>query len=359
MFFSAIRAHKLVHLRADRGSGLELRVYLAEIFVALLFLLFFAVSAHSQDRGSLEAESFGKGAEITVTVHDASGEPISSVAMVKIFRSGGLLSAQGETSDGRSTLVVNNIGDFSVLVQAPGYGDAQKDISIYSGGSAQVDIYLHASSNSGSAGSVPGRALLAPKAQKAVEKTLEAINAGKNSDAERFIGEALRLAPGNPDVLYVQGVLKLKQGNWAEAQSSLEQAIQIDPNNARAFSALGMAYCDEGKYREAIEALEKALQLEPAGSWETRWTLAKAYYQGQKYRDALEMAQTALTKSDGKAPEIALLVAQSLTAVGRYDDAALALRSFVRDHGELREAATAKKWLTRLNSSGKLTAQNH
>ena len=66
------------------------------------------------------------------------------------------------------------------------------------------------------------------------------------------------------------------------------------------------------------------------------------------------MSQDALAKSNGKAPEIALLVAQSLTAVGRYDDAAQALRDFLRDHPQQPEAATAQRWLDRLASSGKL-----
>ena len=66
------------------------------------------------------------------------------------------------------------------------------------------------------------------------------------------------------------------------------------------------------------------------------------------------MAQSALSSSKGKAPEIELLVAQSLTALGRYEDAARALRKFLRDHADRREAATAHRWLDRLASSGKI-----
>ena len=52
-----------------------------------------------------------------------------------------------------------------------------------------------------------------------------------------------------------------------------------------------------------------SLQLDAAGSWETRWTLAKAYYQQEEYDEALKMSQEALAGSNGKAPEIGLLVA--------------------------------------------------
>jgi tetratricopeptide (TPR) repeat protein len=154
----------------------------------------------------------------------------------------------------------------------------------------------------------------------------------------------------------MQGVLSLKQRNWPQAQSALRKATQIDPSHARAFAALGMALCDEGKYDVAIEPLEKSLQLDAPGTWETRWTLAKAYYQDARYDEALEMSQEALSGSNGNAPEIGLLVAQSLTAVGRYEDAAEILREFVRHHGDRREAATARRWLERLTASGKIRA---
>ena len=66
------------------------------------------------------------------------------------------------------------------------------------------------------------------------------------------------------------------------------------------------------------------------------------------------MSQDALAASHGKAPEIALLVAQSLTAVGRYEAAAQTLREFVKDYGDRREAETARRWLERLTANGKI-----
>src|SRR5262249_5141864 len=158
------------------------------------------------------------------------------------------------------------------------------------------------------------------------------------------------LAPAHPDVLYVQGVLLLKQRQWGRAQEVLEKSTQLDPEHGQAFAALGMALCDQGKYDSAIAPLEKSLQLNPS-LWDTRWALAKAYYQQAHYEQALQMSEAALSAANGKAPEIQLLVAQSLTAVGRYDDAAQALRDFLRDHSDRREAATAQRWLDGLSLS--------
>lgn len=310
----------------------------------------------SQDNGSEVNEFHGKGAEITVTVHDSSGEPIAAAAMVKLYLGGTLLSRQGQTSRGSTLLVVNNLGEFTVTVEAPGYGRAQKEVSVDVSGRTQVDVYLRRLADGASTAGVPGKPLLAPKAKDALEKSLQALGADNMKEAERHVNEAVRLAPGHPDVLYVQGVLYLKERHWPQAQVALETATQIDPSHARAFAALGMALCDQGKFDAAIEPLEKSLQLDSTGTWETRWTLAKAYYQHAQYDQSLKFSQEALSASQGRAPEIALLVAQSLTAVGRYADAGQTLREFLRDHGDHREASTARRWLERLAASGKIGA---
>jgi tetratricopeptide (TPR) repeat protein len=93
--------------------------------------------------------------------------------------------------------------------------------------------------------------------------------------------------------------------------------------------------------------------LETSGGWETHWALGKAYYYRRQYDQALKSSQLALTESNGKAPQIELLVAQSLTAVGRYDDAAQALREFLKRHGDSPEAPTARRWLDGLTKNGK------
>jgi Tfp pilus assembly protein PilF len=347
------------HVRAQRWARLctsQACLHLTRFLLLTVSSVLFAPPAWCQDNGSEVNEFHGKGSEITVTVRDSSGEPISTAAMVKLYRDGTTLSRQGETSRGNAVLVVNNLGEFTVIVEAAGYESAQKQVSVQVTGRTQVDVYLRRLSDAGSTAGVPGKPVLAPKAKQALEKGLQALSADKPGEAEKYVGEAMRLAPGHPDVLYVQGVLWLKQRNWAQAQDALEKATQVDPNHARAFAALGMALCDQGKYDAAIEPLEKSLQLDAAGAWETRWTLAKAYYQLEKYDDALKMSQEALTGSNGKAPEIGLLVAQSLTAVGRYEDAAQVLREFLKDHADRREAVTARRWLQGLTSSGKISA---
>jgi tetratricopeptide (TPR) repeat protein len=319
----------------------------------LLFLVLLSVfPVRAQDTGTAETEFYGKGTAITVFVHDSAGNSLRSGAVVKLFHGGTIPAGQAQTEHGRAELVVTELGDFTVVVAAAGYASVQKELTIGAAGKAQVDIYLRALS--ANPGEVPSRPLLAPKARKAVDEGLQSLAADNLEEAQKQATKAMRLAPGHPDVLYLQGVVFLKQHDWSKAQEVLQRATQIDPSHANAFAALGMALCDQAKYETAVAPLEKALKLNPAISWDARWTLARAYYEQARYDQALEMSQAALSSSHGKAPEIQLLVAQSLTAVGRYEDAAQALREFLHDHSDHREAATARRWLDRLATNGKI-----
>jgi Flp pilus assembly protein TadD len=313
-----------------------------------------------QDSGSKATEYFGNGAEINVIVHDGIGNPISSTAMVRLYRDGNIPSGEGATSHGRVRFVVTSLGEFTVVVQPAGQPSLQKDVSVQATGQTQVDIYLRPSANivagaTGatilSGGGTTAKAILAPKAQEAFDKGLRALSADKMRDAEKFVGEAARLAPGHPDVLYVQGVLYLKEKNWSDAQAALEKATQIDPGHARALAALGMALADQGKLDAAITPLEKSVELEGAGAnWETEFVLARSYYETARYAAALRMSKKALADSKGRAPEIALLTAQALTANGQYSEAEETLREFLREHGDRPEAAKARRWLEKLEA---------
>ena len=322
---------------------------------SLLFVpsLLFAHFAFGQDVGKQDNERLGNGSVITVMVHDASGGSFLSSAVVKLFY-GITPNGQRDTTRGVAEFVVTRFGNFTVVVSAPGYAEAQKDVTVDVAGRTQVDIYLRESSTAAGPPEVPGRPVLAPKAKQALDKGLWALKQNKLGEADKYLEEAMRLAPGNPDVLYVRGVLDLKQQNWKQAQTVLENAAQLDPSSAQVFAALGMALCNQGSYQASIAPLTKSLELNPIARWETLWALAKSYYQLQQYDEALKLSQEALEKSNGNAPEIALLVAQSLTAVGRYEDAAQILRQFLKDQGNRPEAVTARRWLGQLAASGKI-----
>jgi tetratricopeptide (TPR) repeat protein len=277
---------------------------------------------------------------------------ITSPGTVKLLHDG-ILADQTGLSHGRAFFGPLSFGDYTLVVEVTGFKAIQKEVSLSVAMRYELDANLQPDSAENAGAAASAKPLLTPKAEEALDKALKALSANKLSDAEKRLNEAAKLAPGHPDVLYAQGVLFLKQQNWAQAETALEKASQMDPTNARAFSALGMALEDEGKHDQAIAPLEKSLQLD-SGAWEPQWVLGEAYYHLQHYDEALKASQLAWTHSSGKAPQVELLLAKSLTAVGRYEDAAQSLRDFLKRYGNRPEAPTARRYLDKLTSDGKI-----
>jgi tetratricopeptide (TPR) repeat protein len=350
---SPAAAMKLFTRQSESGSELRWKLRIAGISLPVLFLGFSCARlVLCQDRASDESAFRGNRAEIAITIHDRSGEIIAVPAMVKLYHAGAL-AGESATSKGRAFFILNSLGDYTITVDAGGYKSVQKDISLTMAIRDEEEIYLSRDTSANGSTGAHGKPLLAPKAKEALDKGLQSLNENKLEQAQKFLDEAMKLAPGHPDVLYAEGVIYLKRREWVKAQTVLEKATQLDPDSARIFTALGMAFIDQGKYEQAIPPLERSLQLNPASS-ETHWTLARAYYSHERYDAALKESQEALFEAHGAAPEIELLVAQSLTAVGRYEDAAQTLRDYLKNHPKEAGATTARKWLERLAADGKI-----
>jgi Flp pilus assembly protein TadD len=318
-----------------------------------VLLQFLPSPAWCQDSGDQGTMIRGDRAELSITVRDASGALITTPSSVKLYKNGSP-SDQSPTAHGRAFFIARGFGEFTIIVDAVGYKSGQKDVSITIAGRIEVDMYLQRELAANESASAPGRPILAPEAQKALTKGAQALRDGKLDQAEKELTKAANLAPGNPDVLYIQGMLYLRQSSWQKAEAVLHKADQLEPNQARMLSALGMALCNQKKYEQAIPALEKSIQLEPNASWETDWALAKAYYFHEQYGQALKMVEQAHTKSRGSSPQVELLLAQCLTAVGRFEDSAQVLREFLKSNGQSPEAVTARRWLDTLAADGKI-----
>ena len=317
------------------------------------YLLLCAHPVRCQDSADQGTMSRGDRAEISITVRDSSGQPISAPATVKLYKDGAP-SDQSSTSHGRVFFIPRTLGDYTVAVEAAGYKSAQKDVSLSIPVKVEIDVVLQRDLATNESVGVPGKPLLAPKAREALEKGLQAIREDKLDEAQKYIGEAMKLAPGYPEVLNAQGTLYLRKHDWAQAQTVLEKSVQADASQPRVLAALGLALCNQKKYEAAIPLLEKSLQLEPTAGWETYWALGKAYYYHEQYGQALKMVQQAELESHGTAPQVELLLAQCLTAAGRYEDSASVLRAFLKTNANSPEAATARRWLDGLTADGKI-----
>lgn len=308
--------------------------------------------ALSQDSAEQGTNMRGSRAEIAVTVRDRSRQVVTVPMSIRLLRNGAV-EEQRSTTQGRAFFILRGLGDYAIGVEAAGFKATQKEVSVSVAIQYEEDVYLDRDP-SGAVSGVPGRAVLAPKAKEALDKSTQALMDGKLDEAEKYIAEAMKLAPSNPDVLYVRGMLFMRQGNWEQAEGALAKASHMDPNNARFLGALGMDLVNQKKFAEAIPPLQKSIQLQPVSGWETQWALAKAYYSQEQYDQALRMADQAHLTSHGSSGQAELLLAQCLTVLGRYEDSAQVLREFVKYNAASPDAATARHWLDRLTADGKI-----
>lgn len=318
--------------------------------IAFCFLAF-AIPAFSQDRSSDQGELRGNRAQVSITIKEGSSQLVGPLVTVKLYYMG-TLTGQTATTKGRASFILNRLGEYTISADAVGYRSAQKEISVPVAVDAEEELVLQRDSSPQALGNA-GRPVLAPKAQEALDKGLQALGENKLEQAEKFLAEAAKLAPNHPDVLYLQGVILLRRGQPEQAQAVFEKMTQVDPKNARAFTALGMAFFSENKYDLAVPPLQQSIQLDPS-NWESHWTLARTLYRQEHYDTALLEAQQAFGQSHGSEPAIELLIAQSQTAIGKFEDSAETLRTFLRTHPNDKGAATARRWLDRLIADGKV-----
>jgi len=172
-------------------------------------------------------------------------------------------------------------------------------------------------------------------------------------EARKHLEKAGELAPTNPGVLYLLGILYSRMDDLPRAEEFLTRATQMEPQQARSQAALGIILANEHKFDSALSPLGKALELDEK-SWEARWALARCYYVQRKFQPALEQSQRALNDSNGQAPDIILVVAASLTALGQYEQSAGMLREYLEKYSDRAGAARARRWLDRLQQSGKI-----
>jgi tetratricopeptide (TPR) repeat protein len=325
--------------------------------ISLSFQLFLPISTDAAQAGA--TESIGgrpTSGAIVVYIRTSAGEPLTTPALVRLYSSDGMPLGQASVGSGGQAIFRNvHPGDYSIEVEAAGYEKAQGRALLPMTGEADVDIYMQPESAKTDAVvlSDAGTPVLAPKARKELDAGQDALSRKDLKEARRHLEKAGELAPTNPGVLYLLGILYSRMEDLPRAEEFLNKATQMEPRQARSQAALGIILANEHKFDAALSPLEKALELDEK-SWEARWALARCYYVQRKFQPALEQSQRALDDSKGQAPDIMLVVAASLTALGQYERSAGMLRKYLEQYPDRAGAARARRWLDRLQQSGKI-----
>jgi tetratricopeptide (TPR) repeat protein len=115
------------------------------------------------------------------------------------------------------------------------------------------------------------------------------------AELEKYEKIRQQVAAANDD--YETGMSLLKDGRVTEAEKYLRQAVRLAPTYGPALQALGRLLLDRGSTQQATGILKRAVDTNPlnAESW---FSLATAYFKSGKHADALAAARWATVLKD-------------------------------------------------------------
>ena len=290
----------------------------------LVFLLT-GVPARAQEpqQQQLDPESIDRaGGRLLVRVRTSNGTSVPPHAMVWLTARAGSLRLSDATRDNAEVLFRNlPLGEYEVRVQAPGYiaADSQVEVLLPSA-TTDVFVYLLPENAAGARAAPPGPPVLAPKAYKEFEKEVAALRAKNLKEAQQCFERTLKLAPGYAEASYALGIVAIRSNDARRAKEFLTKATELQPTHVQALYALAAVLHGMTDYAAAVRVLERVLALEP-DSWKAHWLMSAACYYGNQLEKARGHAERALQVAPNPVPEIRLLYAEVLAAMGELEKA--------------------------------------
>ncbi len=286
--------------------------------------------------------------DVKVSVREPSGMPLASNAFVKLSTSSGMQMTVPTQENSTATFPQILAGEYDVEVSALGYKTATEHVSVFPGGSSFiVYIYLHNESEGSSANTAPGGALMTPRLQAEIDKGLEKMRRHQYDAARAQFEKAAKMAPGNPDIQYLLGMLEYTQEHFDAARAKFQAALSIQPSHERSLLALGELQLRTGDAAAAAETLEKAYQVNGA-DWRTHWLLANAYAAQKNYEKAFLHATRAVELGKEHGAQAWILLGQILIREERRTEAKRAFETVLRSFPKDPAVTEAKKELVAL-----------
>jgi tetratricopeptide (TPR) repeat protein len=280
-------------------------------------------------RGSATLNGEDSTIDIDIYVRGADGAPIGVAAVVTLVIMTGQVVAEGTTRGGNIKFSRVAASAYTIQVAAPGYENGVKELDADSAGVAQVFIDMQPAK--GETRTASSGIVLAPKAQRELEKALEALRRKKPAEARSHLDTAYRKAPNHPGVNYLYGVYFLQMKDRESAKSYWTKTLELDPKHVSALLALSETLVHEEKLADAEAYGKRAVEADPS-SWRTHEILAKVYLREHSLDAAAQEAERALELGHGQAAHVQPLLAQALAENGNKDRAKNVLQTYVKEH---------------------------
>ena len=327
------------------------RIQMSLLTFLILSLLIPAQGSKAAQRTAVQAQTAGQApvTRLIVTVRDESGATFSGLATVTLQHLDSPVFSTGTTMGGQTAFDGLGPGEYTIVVSAPGYLTATERVNLTHGSeSEQAYIVLKRDSSSSTVSAPQGPPALSPKLQKELGKAVAALEGNRLEEAQKHVDEAYRLAPGNPEVNYIRGLLADRQGKAAAAQSSWEKTLSLDPRHGLTLQALSTIMARKGDYAAAKGYLERALQVD-ANSWRAHELLAVVCFRQSNFAEAVSHAERSLELGKNLANGARLPLAESLIQQNQTAHAMEVLRAFLDGRPPKEQAVIANNLLQKLS----------
>ena len=229
---------------------------------------------------------------LVISLRTPDGSPLDTPALVNLYAFGGAPAGIGLFRSGTVEFSKLAPASYTLDVIAVGYKRFTENVQILSAGERQqLSIFLTSEPSPVSPPSGPP--ILAPNAQKEVNKALEDLRGNKSDDARKHLEKASHLAPSHPDVNYLWGMYYAQLKDFPNAKIYWEKTVQLSPTHVFSLAGLAQLALQTSDYPTATAYLLRASEAAPS-SWRYHEQLAEAYLNQQQYEQAQKHAQHAL-----------------------------------------------------------------
>ncbi len=325
------------------SSNLNLRVcYILALALASLFL-----------------PIFDSAQELQVSVRERSGEPLSIEAFVRVISQAGGQSMVATTGNARTAASTASFqlgpGEWDIEVEAAGYDKGTEHATITTNGLRQT-VYVFLTPMGSSNASAPASGVaVTPKVQQELDTSLAALRQGKYDEARKHLARAQKMAPSNPDILYLMGMVEYTAKNMPAAKKQFESVIASYPAHERSLLMLGQMELEANENKDASATLQKAVEAD-ASNWRAHYLLALAFVRTGELSKAEYEATRAGELNRQKAAAMKLLRAKILAVEGKNAEAELAFQSFIQDYPKDDAVPEARKYLEKIAEAKKSNA---
>lgn len=159
------------------------------------------------------------------------------------------------------------------------------------------------------------------------EKAVVSMNYNLIDEAVKYLHQALVLNPLHFPSYYLLGVAYVKKENWSEARKYLEEAVRLKPNEPDPHSYLVSVYQNLGLIDETIEEHKIINKLNK--NFNSSFTLGNYYFEKNELETALSYIKEAILQNSQS--EFAFnICGVILNKLGRFPEAIMSFQNALR-----------------------------